>query len=144
MATIYYEDCLALEQKCPEIHASFLKGDFVVQHSCEKGSTVPRDQAFEKAYSKPAKSQSGIIGISRRKKAVAKWNIIKQDKCKFETFLYELSSLDEEDKYSLRHEFSKAVTDTDTHCISLVIDYIMNRIEETHSSFRQQRSSKYC
>ena len=29
---IYYEECLALEKKYPENHASFLKGDFFVQH----------------------------------------------------------------------------------------------------------------
>ena len=33
---LYYEDCLALEQKYPEIHASFLKDDFAIQHSCKK------------------------------------------------------------------------------------------------------------
>ena len=38
------------------------------------------DQALEKQYNKPAKGQSGIIGFSRRKEAVCKWNIIKQEK----------------------------------------------------------------
>ena len=75
------------------------------------------DQALEKDYNKPSKSQSGIIGISHRKEAVAKWNIIKQDKSKFATILL---------TYSLHHEFSRAITDTATHCISLVIDYIWN------------------
>lgn len=73
------------------------------------------DQALEKDYNKPSKSQSGIIGISHRKKAVAEWNIIKQDKSKLATILL---------TYSLHHEFSRAITDTATHCISLVIDYI--------------------
>ena len=84
------------------------------------------DQTLEKSYNKPAKSQPGIIGISRRKEAMAKRNIVKQDKSKFATFLCKLCSLDEEDDYSLHHEFSKAITDTDTHCISPVINYIMN------------------
>ena len=86
------------------------------------------DQTLEKAYNKPAKSQSAITVNSRRKEAMANWSIIKQDKSKFATFLYELCSLDEEDEHSLHHEFSMAITDTDTHCISLVIDCIMNRI----------------
>ena len=33
---LYYENYLALEQKKSKIHASFLKGDFVVQHFCRK------------------------------------------------------------------------------------------------------------
>lgn len=54
------------------------------------------DQALEKSYNKPVESQSGIIGISSRKEAVATWNI-KQNKNKFGTFLYELCNLDEKD-----------------------------------------------
>ena len=80
------------------------------------------DQALKKAYNKPAKSQSGIIGISRRKETVVKWNIIKQDKSKFVTFLYELCSLDKDVEFSLHHE-----------CFSFLIDDIMN--QKTHSSF---------
>ena len=85
---------------------------------------MPVNQALEKAYNKTAKSQSRIIGISRRKEAVAKRNIIKQDKSKFSTFLYELCR---DNEFSFHQEFSKAVTDTDALCISLVIDYIMNQ-----------------
>ena len=33
---LYYENYLALDQKKSKIHASFLKGDFVVQHFCRK------------------------------------------------------------------------------------------------------------
>ena len=67
---LYYEDCLALPDKFPSIYECFLKGGFVVKHTSRSGSGVPMDQALEKAYNKPAKSQSGIIGISRRKEAV--------------------------------------------------------------------------
>ena len=88
---------------------------------------MDRTRPFEKVYNKPAKSQSGIIGISCRKEAVAKWNIIRQDKSNFATFLYEPCSLDEEDEYFFHHKFSKAITDTDTHCICLAIDYTTNR-----------------
>ena len=51
------------------------------------------DQALEKAYNKVAKSQSGIIGFSRRKQAVAKWNIMKHGKSNFTSFLYNLREL---------------------------------------------------
>ena len=51
---------------------SFLNGDFVVRHSSRKGIAVPMDKALEKAYSKPAKSLAGIIGLTRRKEAACK------------------------------------------------------------------------
>ena len=53
---VYYEDCFALPDTFPDIYASFLKGDFVVRRTTRKWSTVPWDQAFEKAYKKPAAS----------------------------------------------------------------------------------------
>ena len=73
---LYYEDCLALPKQFPEMYAAFVNGDFVVMHSLREGSAVPKDQALEKEYNKPAKCQSGIIGITRRKEAVCKWNLI--------------------------------------------------------------------
>ena len=39
----------------------------------------------------------------------------------------EVCSLDYEDKYSLHHEFSKSITDTDVHSVNLVIDHISQR-----------------
>ena len=52
-----------------------MEGDFVVHHTTRKGSAVPMDQALEKACNKVAKSQSGIIGFSQRKQAVAMKNM---------------------------------------------------------------------
>ena len=74
---IYYGDCLPLRKRFPKMYQSFLNGDFVVRQVSRKGSAVPMDQALGKAYSKPAKSSSGIIGFTRRKEAVCEWNLIK-------------------------------------------------------------------
>ena len=84
---VYYEDCLALPSKFPKLYEGFMNGDFVVRHSKRNGSAVPVDQALEKEYNKPAKSQSGIIGITRRKGAVCKWKLIKHEKAKYRKFL---------------------------------------------------------
>ena len=86
----YYEDCIALEKNFPAIYASFLQGGFVVRQTLKCGSGVPMDQILEKEYNKPAKGQGGIIGISRRKEAVAQWNIMKHEKSKFPKHLREL------------------------------------------------------
>ena len=45
------------------------------------------DQAPESKYNKPAKDASGIIGITRRKEAVGKWNLIKHEKSNYTNLL---------------------------------------------------------
>ena len=67
---IFYEDCMDLKRKFPLIYESFINGGFVV-HRTRLGSGTPMDQALEQIYNKPAKGASGIIGITRRKEAVA-------------------------------------------------------------------------
>ena len=81
----------------PAIYASFVQNGFVVRHTIKCGSSVPMDQALEKEYNKPAKGQGCIIGISRRKEAVAQWNIIKHEKAKFIKYLRELCCLNEDE-----------------------------------------------
>ena len=64
-----------------------MAGGIVVRHNKKKASAIPMDQALEKAYDKPAKSNSRIVGISRRKDALCQWNIIKHENAKFKNFL---------------------------------------------------------
>ena len=80
MGSLYFEDCLKLENKFPKVYGSFLGGGFVVSQTRRRGSNLPMDQALKKQYNKPAKGQSGIIGFSRRKETVCKWNIVKHEK----------------------------------------------------------------
>ena len=90
------------------MHSSFVKGDFVVRHTQRRGSAVPVDQALEKAYNKPAKSSAGIIGFTRRKEAVCKWNLIKHEKAKYRSHLYDVCQMaDDEDEHSLQYGFSE-------------------------------------
>ena len=85
------------------------------------------DQAMEKAYNKPAKDNSGIVGFSRRKEAVAKWNIIKHEKVKYKSFLHEWCSMDQHDEYSYHHEFSEAALKYDEECVHQVVTFIQER-----------------
>ena len=77
---LYFEDCLSLPIKYPLTYESFLDGEFVVKFSKRSASAVPVDQALESKHNKPAKSASGIIGITHKKKAVCKWNLMRHDK----------------------------------------------------------------
>ena len=124
---IYYEDCVSLPLRFPKMNSSFMKGDFVVRHTTRRGSAVPMDQALEKAYNKPAKSSAGIIGFTRRKEAVCKWNIIKHEKGKYRNFLYDVCQLDDDDEYSLHHEFSHRVTKKDNENVAALVKNISQR-----------------
>ena len=124
---LYYEDCVALEKNFPAIYASFSQGGFVVSHTLKCGSGVPMDQALEKEYDKPAKGQGGIIGISKRKEAVAQWNITKHEKAKFTKHLHELCSLNDEGEYTLHHEFSRSLIEADEECMVQIGNYIAER-----------------
>jgi len=135
---IYYEDCLSLPVKFPEMHDCFVKGGFVVKHTRRSGSAVPMEQALEKTYNKPAKGQSGIIGFSRRKDAVCKWNIIKHEKANYTSFLRQWCTIDENDEYSLHHEFSKSITEGDETCVNQIIEYI----EERFNPFETAKESE--
>ena len=84
---IYYEDCLALPKRFPKMYQPFLNGNFVVRHSSRKGDPV----ALEKAYNKPAKLSAGIIGFTRRKDAICKWNLRKHEEIKYRNFINTVS-----------------------------------------------------
>ena len=49
-------------------------------NTIKKGSGVPFDQPLEQCYNRPAKVSGGIIGVTRKKDAVALWGIIKYKK----------------------------------------------------------------
>ena len=124
---LYYEDCVALKGTFPSIYSSFITGGFVVKQTSRSGSAVPMDQDLEKAYNKPAKGPSGIIGVSRKKETVCKWNIIMHEKRQFTDFLQDLCCLDDNAEYSFHHEFSNAITEKDEICVKQLVDYMAQR-----------------
>lgn len=124
---MYFEDCLSLQTNYPLIYQSFLQGEFVVKLSQRKASAVPMDQALESKYNKPAKSSSGIIGITRKKEAVCKWNLVKHEKSNYTSLLRDISGISHEDEYSLHHEFSQKRTETDKKCVKQVTSYMAER-----------------
>ena len=78
--------CLNLGNLYPKLFEAFNQGDFVVNHTSRRGSSVLVDQALEKAYSKPAKGPGGVIALTRKKESVTKWNLIKHEKMKYAKF----------------------------------------------------------
>ena len=109
------------------MYQSLLNGDFVVGHSFRKDSAVSLDQALEKFGSKPAKSSAGIIGFTRRKETVCKWNLIKHEKAKYRDFMSTVCQMDEHDEYSLHYEFSDWITKADKHSVAVLMKNLLKR-----------------
>ena len=125
--SLYYEDCLSLKDKFPTIYNEFVKGNFVVNFTTRKGSSVLMDQAFEKSYNKPAKGKSGIIGITRRKEAVAQYDIIKHEKLRLVNYLLEFCEINYDSEYDLHHESSPTITEKDEMMVNHMTNYIFER-----------------
>ena len=107
------EDCIALERKIPDFYNCFVNGGFMVTQTLRRGSSMPMDQALKKQYNKPAKGPSGVIGFSRKKAAVCKWNLIKHKKYLYTDSFEKICGLKSDDEYSLNHEFSQSITEVD-------------------------------
>ena len=125
----YYEDCLNLKNNFPWLHASFLQGDFVVHHTVRRGNAVPMDQALEMAYNKPAKGPGGVIGFTKQKESVAKWNINKHEKSKILSLLDDICDMEANDEYSIHYEFSDAVTARDENNVDILKSFLSKKAD---------------
>ena len=77
-----------------------------VMNCNRKGSGVPFDQALEQCYNRPAKVSGGIIGVTRKKDAVALWDITKHKKDQYVHLLKMQEDVDGE--LSLHHDFNQS------------------------------------
>ena len=100
---IFLQDCYQLKEKFPLLYDSYMKGGFVM-NTTKKGSGVPFDQALEQCYNRPAKVSGGIIGVTRKKEAVALWGLIKHKKDQYVDLLKMKD--DVEGELSLHHNFN--------------------------------------
>lgn len=125
--SVYYEDCLKLKERHPNVYESFVRGGFVVQIGEKNFSSVGMDQGLEMCYNKPAKGQGGIIGMTRRKEAVALQDIIKHDTYSLNMLHRRICGITENDEYVLHHEFSDIITKKDNQCIMKMVNFITER-----------------
>ena len=65
--SLYLEDMKRLPATAPDIYESFCEGKFVVKHTIGKFKAVGADMALEQTINRSQKSQSGIIGTTRKK-----------------------------------------------------------------------------
>ena len=98
-----------------------MNGGFVVNTS-RKGSGVPFDQALEQSYNRPAKVTGGIIGITRKKDAVALWGIIKHKKDEYVHLLKMQDDVDGE--LSVHHDFNHSSAKKINELVHEIEDYL--------------------
>ena len=67
---LFLQDCYQLKDKFPLLYESYMNSGFVMNCN-RKGSAVPFDQALEQCYNHLAKVSGGIIGVTRKKDALA-------------------------------------------------------------------------
>ena len=83
---------------------------------------------LEKEYNKNAKGKGGIIGFTREKEVVAKWNIIKHEKMPYFKFLSDLCKLSSESEYSLHHEYLANTIAEDWIHVTDIYLYLKERV----------------
>ena len=92
-------------------------------NTTKKGSGVPFDQALEQCYNRPAKVSGGIIGVTRKKEAVALWGIIKH---KIDQYVDLLEMRDDVGgELSLPHDFNPSTTTKIVKMVQGIEEYLL-------------------
>ena len=119
---LFLQDCYQLKDKFPLLYESYMNGGFVV-NTTRKGSGVPFDQALEQCYNRPAKVSGGIIGVTRKKDAVALWGIIKHKKDQYVDLLKK--RMDVPGELSLHHDFNPSTAATIVKMVQDIEEYLL-------------------
>jgi hypothetical protein len=120
---LFLQDCYKLQKTFPLLYDSYLNGGFVV-NTTNKGSGVPFDQALEQCYNRPAKVSGGIIGVTRKKEAVALWGIIKHKKDQYVDLL-EMKKDDVEGELTLHHDFNPSTASKTVEMVEDITQYLL-------------------
>ena len=76
VCSLYLENMHKLEQTSPTVHQAFVDGKFPVKRTPGCFNVVGGDMTLEQTINTSQKSPAGIIGNSRKKRYVAKWEIL--------------------------------------------------------------------
>ena len=139
--TIFYQDALDLQRKFPELLKHYIDGGFVCYMSERATSGIGFDQALEKCYNFTSKAVGGIIGVTRQKKSVALWDVIKHEKDRFVGQMKDVVNIEQHQHSelgSLHHEYSNRSARQSQDRTFLLTDYITS----IKSPFSSQCSDK--
>ena len=68
-----------------------------------------------------------MVGITKRKETVAKWNIKKHQKAKYTRFIEDVTKVKDYSEYSLHHEFSAAKTKGAERNVKTLYQYLEDK-----------------
>ena len=122
--SIYFEDCLNLLKIFPLLYSLFLQGDFIIHQSLRKSSALAMDQTLEMTYNK---GPGGVIGYTRRKESVAKWNLTKQEKAQILGFMDDICDIRDSDEYSIHYEYSELFSESEEENIRIIKSFLDSR-----------------
>ena len=134
--SLYLEDMKRLPATAPDIHESFCEGKFVVKHTIGKFKAVGADMALEQTINRSQKSQSGIIGMTRKKAFVTKWQLIYHEMLEISNLHREVSGFKTEDEIDLNHNVSDHETQAGEKNVQLLIDFILRHENPFHTEFQ--------
>lgn len=93
--TVHLKDLLALHDNCPTVHEEFMKGNFVLQKSHHKFSSLAQDQVHEQ-LNPMVKGDGGAIGLTENEAVLKRWMVAGPEVARLLT--------EYEDKHSAKQE----------------------------------------
>lgn len=123
---LFYFDSLDLQRKFPQLYRHFKEQrNFVCRLTKRSTSGIGFDQALEKVYNFSSKAVGGVIGVTRQKKSVALWDILKHQKDLYVSYMADTVNLHEDGELNtLHHEFSNSHASKGRRRVSLLIGYL--------------------
>ena len=129
--SVYIEDMRQLPHKAPEIWEAFMDGRFVVKRKGGLFNAVGADLCLEQTINRSQKSASGIIGSTKQKSFVAKWELIYHEMFALSKAQRELSEIPSSYyELNVHQEFRESFTDASE-------DHIKNMISSISSHENQ-------
>ena len=123
--SLFLEDMYRLPEISPTTNEAFLEGKFSIKQTPGFFNAVGADMALEQTINKSQKSVSGIIGNSRKKSYVAKWEILYHEMLAVTNLHRRISgSIQTSYEQDVNRTFSAACTNSDERDIQAIIDVI--------------------
>lgn len=114
--SLYLEDMHQLPETIPQVYEAFSDGKFVVKRTPGKFKSVGADMALEQTINKSQNSASVIIGRTRQKQYVERWELIYHEMLAVTNLYRELSGANMA-SYDIdgNGAFNTATTENDKH-----------------------------
>jgi len=125
--SLYLEDMKKLPENAPVVHDNFMAGRFVVKRSSIPFSAVAADMCLEQTINRSSKTSGGIIGNTKRKEFVTRWNIIHHELMAVNQTFREVTGVQlNNTELTVNHSFSHWQTQENECKVDKMIAYILN------------------